>query len=166
MNEEREHFESLRNLLALKRHEIPPPGYFDRLSRDVLARLRTGETQTAARLKGNWLARLLDNLQAKPSFAVGFAAVVCSILALGIIFADQSESAPQPFLQSAQESPATLSGPATFARASGQPLSAFSSTTPVLSAQTSTSSPSLFDQISRLSLNTQPVDASYSTDNQ
>jgi hypothetical protein len=37
MNEE--NFDSLRRLLALKRHEQPPPGYFNELARKISARL-------------------------------------------------------------------------------------------------------------------------------
>ena len=33
-------FQDLRRLLALKRHEQPPPGYFNNLHRDIIAQLK------------------------------------------------------------------------------------------------------------------------------
>jgi hypothetical protein len=50
MSENQSNFESLRRLLALKRHEMPPPGYFDAFSRRVIARIRAGETEAPASL--------------------------------------------------------------------------------------------------------------------
>jgi hypothetical protein len=109
MNENENNFESLRQLLALKRHEIPPPGYFNNFSSQVIARIRSDRYDPATKqLAGQapWLLKLLKMFEAKPAFAVAFASSLCLLLLFGTIFAGQPESAPQPLLQ-APVQPAT-----------------------------------------------------------
>jgi len=43
MSSEPENFEALRRLLVIKRHEQPPPGYFNDFSRQVISRIRADE---------------------------------------------------------------------------------------------------------------------------
>jgi hypothetical protein len=82
MNPESEDFESLRRLLALKRHEQPPPGYFNNFSREVNARLRAGGDKAGA---GAWMQWLWGVLEAKPILAGAFGAGVCAVLISGIL---------------------------------------------------------------------------------
>jgi hypothetical protein len=108
MNPESENFESLRRLLALKRHEQPPPGYYDNFSRQVVARLRTGERQTFSETFSDepWVQRLLAMFTGKPAFAGAFGAAVCALLVSGIVYSEKMEvaSTPSPVMASADGS--------------------------------------------------------------
>jgi len=106
MNENENNFESLRRLLALKRHETPPPGYFESFSAAVAARIRAGEGGAAERqIELPWLFRLLSTFEAKPAFAGAFASTLCLLLLVGIVFAERSpDVGSQPLLQIAQDS--------------------------------------------------------------
>jgi hypothetical protein len=90
MNPESEDFDSLRRLLALKRYELPPPGYFNRFSRDVMARIKVGEKGGTVGIESTWLQRLLSLLDVKPIFAGAFGTAVCAFVISGVI----SERAP------------------------------------------------------------------------
>jgi hypothetical protein len=161
MNEDANNFESLRRLLALKRHETPPPGYFNDFSSQVVSRIHLTKAGASfnwqERLfdEAPWLVRLLEALQAKPAFTGGFAAALCALLVFGIVYAERPESAPQPLLKSASAdttSFASVSATA-LANSSGQSLLALNSTNPVMSVSGSSVS-SLFDQIQPMA---QPV---------
>jgi hypothetical protein len=105
MSESENNFEMLRRLLALKRHEIPPPGYFNHFSGEVIGRIRAGEASAPASIseqlfaEAPWLMRLLQVFVFKPAFAGAFASMLFLLLVFGIIFADRPDSAPQPLLQ-------------------------------------------------------------------
>jgi hypothetical protein len=91
MNSDPENFESLRRLLAWKRHEQPPPGYFNDFSRRVIARIEAGEQGTDRAGWSTWLLRVWLALQARPAFAGAFGAAVCAFLVVGMV---GSEEAP------------------------------------------------------------------------
>jgi hypothetical protein len=88
MNPDPETFEELRRLLVLKRYEQPPPGYFDRFPREVIARIRESECApnlTILQPPVPWLQQLWDALEAKVVFPTVFGAAVCSVLILGLM---------------------------------------------------------------------------------
>jgi hypothetical protein len=89
MNPESQNFDSLRQLLALKRHEVPPPGYFDRFSRDVMARIKSGDTGEELGTD-SWLRRLLGMFDVKPVFAGAFGTAVCAFLISGVVSSEQT----------------------------------------------------------------------------
>src|SRR5690349_9142624 len=96
MSQEMENFESLQKLLRVKRHEQPPPGYFDQFSSEVMARLRAGEHEQKDLWRelgeeASWLQRLWASLDAKPALAGAFGVLVCGVVLTGIYFSQQSE---------------------------------------------------------------------------
>jgi hypothetical protein len=114
MNQNENNFEPLRRLLALKRHEVPPPGYFNDFSGQVITRIRNGEATPAGvseRLQAEapWLMKFLEIFEAKPAFAGAFASALCLFLVFGTVLAERPDnSASQPLLQSAQPTAAPL----------------------------------------------------------
>lgn len=65
-----DNFASLRRLLAFKRNERPPPGYFDRLPDRILNRIALDDAPEP----GNWMHTLLERFHLRPALA-GFACV-------------------------------------------------------------------------------------------
>jgi len=145
MNDNENNFESLRHLLALKRHEIPPPGYYNDFSRQVIQRIRIGDTggidDITEKLFGQspWLARLLEAFAMKPAFAGGFAGALCMLLLFGIVYAERPDLTPQPVLQATAATTSLASvTPASLAQPADQ-IGIVSSTNPVLNLQPGTS---------------------------
>jgi hypothetical protein len=93
MSSHSEDFHKLRLLLKLKQHEEPPPGYFDRFSRDVMARIKAGETGDEIAGDLPWFQRALGLFELKPVFAGAFGMAVCALLISGVV---SSESVPGP----------------------------------------------------------------------
>jgi hypothetical protein len=148
MNENQSNFESLRRLLALKRHEMPPAVFFDGFSKRVIARIRAGEAETPPSLSERlsdqvpWLLKFLQAFEAKPVFAGAYASALCLLLIAGVIFAERPEPGPQASLESMpQASP--LLAPTTLAALPQQPVNqlliADNSTNPVFNFQPNTS---------------------------
>jgi hypothetical protein len=101
MSQDSEDFGPLRRLLALKRHEQPPPGYFDSFSRQVIARIIAGEGVDENVLdrvfwEVPWSRRLWMALEAraKPILAGAFGAAVCSLLVFGVIYSEKTDVDP------------------------------------------------------------------------
>jgi hypothetical protein len=106
MNDNDNNFEPLRRLLTLKRYEVPPPGYFNNFSGQVISRIRAGAANGSSSMifDTSWLSKLFQAFSAKPAFASAFASALCLLLVFGIVFAEHPDySAPQPLLAQATE---------------------------------------------------------------
>jgi hypothetical protein len=93
MNQDSENFEQLRRLLALKRHEQPPPGYFNNFSRQVCARIQAGE---GANSNFGWLMdlrRFWAAFETKPVLAGAVGLASCVFLLAGIVYSTEQMDA-------------------------------------------------------------------------
>jgi len=106
MNDNNQDFEALRRLLALKRHEVPPPGYFEDFSSNVIARIRASE----AVRRTPWLLRLLQAFESRPAYPVSFASALCLLLLFGIVSVQQNPQVVQVFGSSPTSFPVATTG--------------------------------------------------------
>ncbi|MGO8698234.1 MAG: hypothetical protein ACLQVY_11015 [Limisphaerales bacterium] len=75
-----ETFDSLQKLLALKRREMPPPGYFQYLPGKVVWRIERGEGQL-----GFW-ERFSSSFTMRPAFAYAFAMAALGAFSASIFY--------------------------------------------------------------------------------
>ena len=80
MNPSPEPFDRLGKLLALKRHEPPPPGYFNHFSDKIIARIEAEGLCTQV----SWWRRLFPQWDAKPVLACAYGLVITGLLAIGV----------------------------------------------------------------------------------
>jgi len=105
MNQKEHHqFEDLKTLLKLKQHEVPPPGYFNHFSDQVISRIRAGEAGGSQsfmeRLEAEapWLVNFIRIFETRPGLIGGFATSLCLLLVLVVVFAERSEHAAKTLL--------------------------------------------------------------------
>jgi len=101
-------FEKLQRLLKLKRHEQPPPRFFNDFSGKVTARLRAGDVGKLESLEDvvaqtPWLQRLWQAIEGKPAISGVFTAAVCGLIVAGAFFADKSQHELPTFNPVAQQ---------------------------------------------------------------
>lgn len=79
MNSSPDDFKDLRRLLALKRHEKPPPGYFSYLPDKVMMRLERDDLSEYS----TWWQWLVQKLDAQPVLAGAYAFAISGLMLLG-----------------------------------------------------------------------------------
>ena len=97
MNRESENFDQLRRLLAIKRYEQPPPGYFHGFSRQVIVRIKAGElgespTEKWWVIDGSWIHRLWTIFETRPAFAGSLGIAVCGFFVAGALLAESNDA--------------------------------------------------------------------------
>ena len=119
MNPEQENFQPLRRLLALKRHEQPPPGYLENFSAQVLARIEAGEGAAPdtfwewLSVEAAWLQRLWKAVETKPVFAGALGTGVCGLLLAGVLYSQSVDPAPVAgFMPGIEQTPVAAQEPA------------------------------------------------------
>jgi hypothetical protein len=147
MNENQQNFDELQRILKLKQHEVPPPGYFNGFSDQVVSRIRAGEAGQGGSLlerlehQAPWLVNFIRVFENRPGLVGGFATSLCLLLVLGVVFAEYAERSTGKVLeitevagQPAGHSLATLAAtvPSALPTASGGIVA---STNPVTSLQ-------------------------------
>jgi hypothetical protein len=90
MNSPPDDFGALRKLLALKRYEQPPPGYFQDFPDRVLARLDANEAEAGP----GWWAALLAAFELRPALAGVLGLAVLALCGLGLNLAQKAEHKP------------------------------------------------------------------------
>lgn len=127
-------FQKLQRLLKLKRHEQPPPRFFNSFSSQVTAQIRAGakggklESFDDIVAQAPWLQRFWQAIEGKPAISGIFAAAVCGVVVAGIFMADKT---PNELPKFSNSQPAAVDLPPTlFATAPGSGAMLLSSTNP------------------------------------
>src|SRR5688500_15432867 len=79
MNSSPDDFKDLRRLLALKRHEQPPPGYFNYLPDKIMMRIERDDLSEHS----TWWEWFVRKLDAQPVLAGAYAFAISGLMLLG-----------------------------------------------------------------------------------
>jgi hypothetical protein len=153
MGLETENFDRLRRLLALKRHEQPPPGFFNDFSSRVILEIEAGESSHTTLEEGllshaPWLYKLIETFAIRPAFAGVCGVAVSLLLVAGVIYSAQVDQGDSN--SSGQIGPVANAEQSSFSLAAAMPAT-LSSTNGIFAAQRQ---PNLFNGIAPLA---QPI---------
>jgi hypothetical protein len=99
MNQNEQNFTELQRLLKLKRHEVPPPGYFANFSDRVTSRIRRGEAGGARTLmerlevEATWLMSFLRIFETRPGIIGAFSVCICLMMVSIVVSSHRAEKA-------------------------------------------------------------------------
>ena len=108
MSNNENNFETLKQLLKLKQHEVPPPGYFNNFSDQVVSRIRAGEGggghSLTERLESvaPWLVHFLQIFETKPGLIGAVATSLCLLLTLGVVMGERTDKTAKSILPTAE----------------------------------------------------------------
>ncbi|HEY5346041.1 MAG TPA: hypothetical protein VIK62_06825 [Verrucomicrobiae bacterium] len=149
MNQNEHNFDDLKKLLKLKQHEMPPPGYFNHFSGQVVSRIRAGEAGKSQsfterlQVEAPWAMSIFRIFETRPGLIGGFATSLCLLLVLAVVFAERSEHSSQnllaisaePAAASVENSVTAMTAPAPALVAGSDNSGIVASTNPVTSLQ-------------------------------
>ena len=101
-------FEDVRKLLALKKYEQPPPGYFQDFSSRIIARIEALQARPVT-----WRQRLGLDFDFKPAMVGVFGVVVCGLLLVGIFASSGVTQPSNPGVALAGDPSALFASPTT-----------------------------------------------------
>jgi hypothetical protein len=99
--------EAVARLLAIKRHETPPPGYFRDFRRQVRRQIEA-ESQAASR--SSPFARFIAALKARPTFAGANALIAAGLAVLAITLFVRNPAPANPSLAGRMDLPVATAG--------------------------------------------------------
>jgi hypothetical protein len=97
--------EAVSRLVALKRHETPPPGFFRDFQRQLRRQI---ESETVARRNASPFHRFLNSLRARPAFAGANALIAAGLAVLAVLAVTAFLRSPDPI---SPANPASKQGP-------------------------------------------------------
>ncbi len=115
MQDSPQEFEKLRQLLALKRHENPPPGYFRDFSSYVLNQLERDD----ARASESWFLRLVALFQARPAISWSFCMATGLVLVAATTVFEGNPGGPAAAMPSVEPTFASMPDPVVPASGAG-----------------------------------------------
>jgi hypothetical protein len=101
MGSSEDDFKDLQRLLALKKHEQPPPGYFYYLPEKIMVRLEQEKERQTLAEHSTWWEWLVARFDARPWLASAYACTISGLLLMGfrvshLMQADLTEDLARP----------------------------------------------------------------------
>ena len=103
-----EDFDRLRKLLALKRHEAPPPGYFDRFGDGVRARIAAEQAVP----RRPWWNLQIAAFDAKPILVGAYAVALAGLVMIGVNMFQNTGQSPVNEMNTEASQPGAQVAPA------------------------------------------------------